>query len=170
MRSKFINILILCGIFSIIGLILIFIPFPKSEIITNYENTPVKNGFTYFDRFTYPKLSKDQVIYVNLIAQNGSFNLLVLNFSAHLNMTNELPFTPYFQANNITKVNKTIILNPPNQDQIRILITTDETLMILSGNVITSYLYYITNWGIFSLILGVVCISYLLIQKYKGNL
>ncbi len=62
----------------------------------------------------------------------------------------------------MTNINTTITLYPPNQEELIIIITTNEILMLLSCNFITSYINYNENCDIFFLVLGFVSFIYLL--------
>ena len=148
---------------------MIFIPFPSTDEIANRNNSSILSGNFYIWHIVYPWRSYNQVIDVDLNAVNGSFNFLVLNWDAFSNWVNNLSFNSYYEVYNYTKLEISIKIEPPNQDELSLIIMANETLTY-SCIIATSYLQFYTNWGGFSFFIGSIFLIYLVIKKYKKNL
>jgi len=166
-KQKTTFILTMGIIFSFLGISVISIPFPNTFVIENYGQFGIAEGVTYSVHYKYPMFSNNQKMIISLGAVNSSFSILVLNdndFGAWIN--EQGGYLPVYEEQNIDGVYRILYLNQPNTGYIHILITA-ETLLEIYGTILTSYSSHYVIQGLFSLIVGVILLIFLVSQKYK---
>ncbi len=163
-RHRFKKILICAIIFSSLSIALIFIPFPKIEIIEKFGQFGILEDVSYYVHKKYPKFSHDQAVQISLGASNGTFSLIVLNDEELVNWINDDPYIPFFQVNNVSGVYKELILNLPYYDELTVIITAESNLEVY-GMISTTYLDHYIYLIFVPLIVGIILIIYLIALK-----
>jgi len=160
---------LIVGLFLIaIGILLIFIPFPSTETVSNRQNSTISEGTFYIFHTTYSWRSYDQSFHAEIYATNGSFTFISLDDNGLSNWINHLPFNSFFQANNVTDLITSTQINPPLRGMIHFIIIANSSLTY-NGLIEISYLDYLTNWGGLSLGIGSILILYILILERKSK-
>jgi len=154
--------------FSIIGLGLLFIPFPKTKIVSEGIFT-VRTGNYDSIIVDFPWRSFNQEIIINLNITEGNLTLQILDSKAYWEWLLEEPYDPYFQRTNITELNTKILLDPPLQGPVAIVVFVEEGLTY-SKDIKANYYFYYNNYGIFFLSIAIILISYYIYQRYKRKL
>jgi len=166
-QKKISTILIIGIIFSFFGISFMSIPFPNTVVIKNLGQFYIVKGVTYPIHYEYPIFSHNQKLTFSLGAVNSSFTISVLNDDDYGAWINEQGgYLPYYEEQNISGVYETLYLNQPFNGEINILITA-ETFLELYGIIQTTYSSHYVLQGSISLIIGVILVSYLVLQKYK---
>jgi len=155
--------------FSIIGLGLLFTPFPKTIIVCERGESNILKGNYGLDTVTFPWRSFNQEIIINLNITEGNLTLQILEPIENWKREQGEPYDTYFKRTNITELNTTILLDPPLQGFIEIVYIVDEDSTIYK-NLEVNYYFYYNNYGIFFLSIAIILISYYIYQRYKRTL
>lgn len=151
-----------------IGILLIFIPFPSTETVTNRQDSTITEGNFYILHASYPWRSYNQSFYAEFYATNGSFTFMVLDDDGLSSWINHLTFNSFFQVNNVTNFITSTQINPPIRDRIHFIIIAN-TSLTYNGIIEINYLDYLTNWGGLSIGVGSIVVLYVLILERKSQ-
>ncbi len=162
-REKF--TLIIGVSFTLLSIICLFVPFQKTETIMPELDYGIVEGNKLYYHFEYPWRSIDQKIIIELNASKGKISLIIMDESAFTHYLLKNHYDPYFQSFNFTQIKKELMILPPNQDELTIIIIIEEDTD-LNGSIETQYLYYYSNYGIFFLIIVSIIIAYYTYHRY----
>jgi len=166
LESKKKKLLIVSIVFISVGILLISVPFPATETVFERENSTILSGIFYITHTQYPWRSINQLAQVDIEAFNGTFTFLILDEISLSNWIDHLPFYSFYQANNITEIKTTILIEPPYLGQLNFIIIANTTIYY-SALIEVHYLNYFTSWGGLSMGIGLAPILYLFILKRK---
>lgn len=153
--------------FSIISIIMLFVPFQKTEVPIYYGIDGYDKGDFGIDTFNLPWRSYNQELELNLTIISGKLRLLILDNTNAINFFTQKPINPYLQVENITKdLYIKIFLNPPMQGSINILFIAEEFTW-LKRDIILRYTFFHSNYGFFFLGIVFIFSSYYIYKKYK---
>ena len=160
--------------YSFISLILLFVPFPKSDVISpDYGFYSLKGG-SYSHQSVLPWRSFNQEIEINLNITEGKITLQILDKKAYSDwlknsslgfQSSNIPYYPYFQLVNITELNTKILLDPPFQEMVAILYIAEEDSTFYA-NIKLNYMTYSSNYGFFFLVIVIIMICYYSYKRY----
>ncbi|MEJ2278921.1 MAG: hypothetical protein P8Y70_14410 [Candidatus Lokiarchaeota archaeon] len=138
MIKKFIGFL-----FFSLGLVFLFVPFPNSRSILDIDGKMGILKDTYYtDTEIFPMFSTNQIINVNIYANNGSFTLMVMNEDEFDNWVEHRPYSTFFLLNNLTHINKKIDVTALSSwPYLRsTIVIKPENYLIITGNLSTEYI------------------------------
>ncbi|MFX0022732.1 MAG: hypothetical protein ACFE9S_10420 [Candidatus Hermodarchaeota archaeon] len=166
MESKTKKLLILEILLVSIGIILVSVPFPANKTIFERENSTILSGNFYITHTQYPWRSYNQLVDIDIETINGSFTLLVLDETGLSDWIALLPFSAIYETENVTDVKTSFTIEPPYLGQLHFIIIANTTINY-SALIKLYYWNYLTNWGIFSLGVGLVPLIYFIILKKR---
>ncbi|MEJ2296349.1 MAG: hypothetical protein P8Y23_16490 [Candidatus Lokiarchaeota archaeon] len=166
MESKVKKILSIIIIFISIGIFLISVPFPNSEIIFRKENSVILSDVAYFDEIRYPWRSINQLINVNMESFNGTFTFLILDEEDLSNWLNNESYKAYYQDSNLTEIKTTISIDPPYLGYLTLIIIA-ESYLNYKATIIIEYYNFFTSWGGLLIGIGLILILYQFVVKWK---
>ncbi len=162
-REKLTAIIGIC--FTLLSIMGLFVPFQKTETIMPELDYGIVEGNKLYYHFEYPWRSFDQKIIIDLNASKGKISLLIMDERTFTYYLLKQQYDTYFQSFNFTVMKKELMIFPPNQDELTIIVIIEEDTE-LKGSIETQYLFYYSNYGIFFLIIVSIIIAHYLYHRY----
>jgi len=155
--------------FTIISIILLLVPFPKTIIYPAEGIHHINSGNFSGDEFIFPWRSYNQQIDLNLTLVYGNLSLFIFDQEEAYKWYQDQDFQAYYHKGNITdKLILSIQFNPPITQNIYILYLASEESNY-SRELIINYTIFYSNYGFFFLSIALIVGGRYIYVKIKNR-